>query len=92
MGGLAPGAAMSGSNWLAKRSLSLFGHRTSVALEAAFWDVLEAIAARDGVTLSMLIARIDQERDPRRPLASALRLHALQHRDLEAEPLIGVKR
>jgi hypothetical protein len=30
---------------LRKRSLSLAGHTTSLALEPAFWDVLEAIAA-----------------------------------------------
>jgi predicted DNA-binding ribbon-helix-helix protein len=29
---------------LRKRSLSLAGHTTSLALEPAFWDVLEAIA------------------------------------------------
>ena len=30
---------------LRKRSLSLAGHTTSLALEPAFWDVLEAMAA-----------------------------------------------
>ena len=63
--------------WLQKRSLSLSGHRTSVALEAEFWRVLEAAAAAQGCTLASLVSRIDQERDPERPLASALRVEAL---------------
>lgn len=65
---------------LSKRSVSLSGHRTSVALETEFWRALEAIAAREGATLSALIARIDLERDQRRPLSSALRVHALLNR------------
>ena len=69
---------VSAEPFLRKRSLSLCGHRTSVALEAEFWEALEAVAAREGCALASLIARIDQERDPRRPLASALRLRALR--------------
>lgn len=59
---------------LKKRSFSLAGHRTSVALEAEFWVVLEAEAK--GSSLAALVAKIDAARGPR-PLASALRLHAL---------------
>ncbi len=66
--------------WLLKRSLSLSGHRTSVALEPEFWQALERIALDESVALSALIARIDAERDPHRPLASALRLYALVRR------------
>ncbi|MCS6854632.1 MAG: ribbon-helix-helix domain-containing protein [Elioraea sp.] len=63
---------------LAKRSLSLAGHRTSVALEPAFWAVLEEAARRRGLPLSALVAEIDSARaDPAVPLASALRLFAL---------------
>jgi predicted DNA-binding ribbon-helix-helix protein len=62
---------------LLKRSLSLSGHRTSVALEPEFWRALERIALDESVALSALIARIDAERDQQRPLASALRLYAL---------------
>lgn len=61
---------------LKKRSFSLQGHRTSVALEAEFWAVLEAEAARHGTSFAAFIAAIDRARGPR-PLASALRLHAL---------------
>jgi predicted DNA-binding ribbon-helix-helix protein len=59
---------------LKKKSFSLSGHRTSVALEAEFWTVLEAAAS--GSSLAALVGQIDSQRGDR-PLASALRLHAL---------------
>jgi predicted DNA-binding ribbon-helix-helix protein len=62
---------------LVKRSFSLAGHRTSVALEPEFWDALTAIAAANGTTLSAFVAAADAARDPDRPLASALRVAAL---------------
>ena len=46
----------------AKRSFTIGGHRTSISLEAAFWDALKAAAVEDGVPVSRLIARIDAER------------------------------
>lgn len=61
---------------LAKRSVTLAGHRTSVALEPEFWAVLEAEAARRGGSLAGLIAEIDAGREDR-ALASALRVFAL---------------
>jgi predicted DNA-binding ribbon-helix-helix protein len=63
---------------LIKRSFSLAGHRTSVALEAAFWDVLDAIARSRGVSLGGLVASVDSGRDGTTPLASCLRVLALQ--------------
>ena len=59
---------------LKKKSFSLSGHRTSVALEAEFWAVLEDAAK--GASLASLVGQIDAQRGER-PLASALRLHAL---------------
>jgi predicted DNA-binding ribbon-helix-helix protein len=64
---------------LKKRSFSLSGHRTSVALEAEFWAVIDAGAKRDGQSLAALVAQIDAMRGER-PLASALRLYALAAR------------
>jgi predicted DNA-binding ribbon-helix-helix protein len=61
---------------LKKRSFTLSGHRTSVALEAEFWAVLDGCAAREALSLAALVAKIDATRGPR-PLASALRLYAL---------------
>jgi len=59
-----------------KRSFSLSRHRTSVALEAEFWAVLDGEAARRGISLAAVVAEIDAGR-AMRPLASALRLYAL---------------
>ena len=59
---------------LKKRSFSLAGHRTSVALEEEFWAVLDRSVG--GGSLAALVAQVDAQRGER-PLASALRLHAL---------------
>lgn len=61
---------------LKKRSFTLSGHRTSVALEAEFWAVIDASVARERISLAALVAKIDAGRGDR-PLASALRLFAL---------------
>jgi len=61
---------------LAKRSVVLAGHATSVALEPEFWAVLDRVAARRGLSKAGLMAEIDAGRG-RRPLASACRLLAL---------------
>jgi predicted DNA-binding ribbon-helix-helix protein len=62
---------------LIKRSFSLAGHRTSVALEQEFWEVLMRMARARGQSLSALVAGADAARGPDRPLASALRVMAL---------------
>jgi predicted DNA-binding ribbon-helix-helix protein len=67
---------MTGDLRLKKRSLSLAGHATSIALEAEFWAVLDAEAVRRGQSLSALIAGLDRNRGER-PLASACRVAAL---------------
>ena len=61
-----------------KRSFSLAGHRTSVALEEPFWTALGRIAVARGQTLSALVAAADAAREPGQPLASALRVMALR--------------
>ena len=62
---------------LAKRSLNLAGHATSLALEPEFWAILEAMASTRGLRLSALVAEIDAGRGAR-PLASACRVAALK--------------
>jgi len=62
-----------------KRSVDIAGHRTSVSLEAPFWDALAGIAARRKTSVNALIASIDSAREGN--LSSALRvfvLHDLQ--------------
>lgn len=60
-----------------KRSVEIAGHKTSISLEPLFWNLLRQAAAREGVPLNALVARIDAERivAPRPPgLAGAVRL------------------
>jgi len=66
---------------LHKRSLTIAGHRTSIALEPEFWDGLEALATRRHLRLATLIEEIDRTRDGPN-LSSALRLAVL--RDAQA--------
>jgi predicted DNA-binding ribbon-helix-helix protein len=68
---------------LEKRSFTLSGHRTSVALEPEFWAVLGAIAAAGGRSLSAVVAETDAGRLAERSLASALRVRALRENPLE---------
>jgi len=60
-----------------KRSLSIAGHRTSIALEPEFWAGLEGIAAERHVPVAALIREIDEGRDTPN-LSSALRLAVLR--------------
>ena len=60
-----------------KRSLTLAGHRTSVALEPDFWAALEAMAAARELPLSVLIREIDERREGDN-LSSALRIAVLR--------------
>jgi predicted DNA-binding ribbon-helix-helix protein len=59
-----------------KRSLSIAGHRTSIALEPEFWAGLELMAAARGLPLAALIREIDEGRDAPN-LSSAVRVAVL---------------
>lgn len=63
---------------LVKRSFTLAGHRTSVALEPEFWAELAEIAARRSQSLAGLVNEADTARESGEPLASALRVLALR--------------
>jgi predicted DNA-binding ribbon-helix-helix protein len=74
---------------VAKRSITIAGHTTSVSLEDAFWKALKEIADGRDTTLSDLVAAIDARRQHGN-LSSAIRLFVLDfyhHRltDDEAE-------
>ena len=65
---------------LTKRSFSLAGHRTSIALEPDFWAVLEHVARDRAVSLAALVLELDSARaEDGAPLASTLRVFALRH-------------
>jgi predicted DNA-binding ribbon-helix-helix protein len=61
-----------------KRSIVIAGHKTSVSLEDAFWTGLKEIAAKRDLTLSDLVATIDQDRQHGN-LSSAIRLFVLDY-------------
>ncbi len=61
-----------------KRSLTIAGHRTSLALEPDFWEALGTIAASRHLTISALVVEIDRMRGGEN-LASACRLAVLAH-------------
>ena len=63
---------------VAKRSIVIDGHKTSVSLEDAFWRDLKNIAHTQQATLSELVARIDETREQGN-LSSAIRLFVLEH-------------
>jgi predicted DNA-binding ribbon-helix-helix protein len=62
---------------VAKRSIVVAGHKTSVSLEDAFWNGLKEIAGRRDITLSDLVAAIDAQRHHGN-LSSAIRLFVLE--------------
>ena len=59
-----------------KRSVAIAGHRTSVSLEAPFWDALKDIAAKRGGSVQQLIGMIDAGRGAQN-LSSAIRVFIL---------------
>ena len=61
-----------------KRSIVIDGHKTSVSLEDAFWSDLKEIAHVQQVTLSKLVAKIDETRQHGN-LSSAIRLFVFEY-------------
>lgn len=59
-----------------KRSFTIRGHRTSISLEAAFWDALKELAMDEGLSPSAIVARIDAARGETN-LSSAVRVWVL---------------
>lgn len=62
-----------------KRSFTIGGHRTSISLEAPFWEALRDIAAERGVPLARLVQDIDTGRGDADGLSSAVRIWILDH-------------
>jgi predicted DNA-binding ribbon-helix-helix protein len=61
-----------------KRSIVIAGHKTSVSLEDAFWRSLKEIGKNHRMTLSKLVADIDDRRQHGN-LSSSIRLFVLDH-------------
>ena len=62
---------------LMKKSFTLEGHKTSVALESEFWEIILGYAAKNNQSLASIISDIDLNRGAE-PLASSLRLFCLK--------------
>lgn len=60
-----------------KRSVKIAGHATSVSLEAPFWEALREIADERQCSTTMLIEKIDSERQG--ALSSAIRVFVLKY-------------
>lgn len=60
---------------LIKRSFTIQGHRTSVALEPEFWSVFDATVRTRAESPTALVTEIDEARTS--PLASAIRVWLL---------------
>jgi predicted DNA-binding ribbon-helix-helix protein len=63
---------------LNKRSISINGHKTGIFVEGPFWDGLKEIASVNKMTLSALVATIDNGRTARN-LSSAIRVYVLDY-------------
>jgi len=64
-----------------KRSLSLHGHRTSIALEPEFWDIIEKEAQKKRQSIAGLLSELDDQRvavGNQSGLASYLRVWVLK--------------
>ena len=71
---------------MAKRSVIIAGHKTSVSLENAFWDALKSAASRRGMTINELVTLVDGSRHGN--LSRALRVFLLndQHGEVILAP------
>ena len=65
-----------GKSLVTKRTVVVGTRKTSVAIEAPFWEALKGIAAAENLSLKELVTRINRHR--KRPnLSSAIRLYVL---------------
>ena len=87
------------SSSIRKRSVRLFGHLTSISLEAAFWQELQRSAAARGITMTKLIEAGDADRTgpdddmlaSRGNLSSALRLYVLADLTAQRDAAVPLK-
>jgi len=69
---------MIGETSLISRHIYVDGHRTSVRLEAVFWETLRAIARRQNVSVHHLVSVINRNRI-RSSLTSAIRIYVVTY-------------
>jgi len=71
-----------------KRSFTIKGHRTSISVEAEFWEALQQAAANEQESLAGLIAAIDRDRGDA-GLSSAVRVWVLDYFRQRGRPAPG---
>lgn len=76
------------SDAVAKRTVRIAGHITSISIEQPFWDALRDIARERGTSVNGLIAEIDAGRSTGN-LSSAVRLAVLAHYRAAAQGATG---
>ena len=69
-----------------KRSFAIKGHRTSISMEAPFWEALQQAAGLEKSTLAGLVAVIDENRGDA-GLSSAVRVWILDYFRKRALPV-----
>ena len=62
-----------------KRSFTIDSHRTSISLEAAFWEALKDVASAKRTPVAQLVRAIDRERGESGGLSSAVRIWLLDY-------------
>jgi predicted DNA-binding ribbon-helix-helix protein len=65
-------------SWIAKRSVRIGRHKTSVSLEDAFWQSFKEIAALKDMSVDQLVSIIDKDRQHDN-LSSTIRLFVLDY-------------
>ena len=77
------------------RSLRIGGHCTSIRLEAAFWDTLEEIAGKEGLSLAKFLTKLHSEvldhHGTVNNFASLLRCSCLIYRSKNAAVVPGIR-
>ena len=75
---------------VAKRTIGVGPRKTSVSVEAPFWEALKEIASARKLTLQELVTLINHDRQHAN-LSSAIRLYVLEHYRRLAEAASGGK-
>ena len=73
---------------IAKRSIVLNQHKTSISLEDDFWNCLRAIADEKKMKLSTLLLQIDNDRNDAN-LSSAIRVFVFNEMRAQAAAVTG---
>lgn len=72
---------------LAKHSVTIAGHRTSISLEAGFWQHFKHIATAKNLSVNELVRQLDEARTG--SLSGAIRVYVLQYLEEKIIQLSG---